>query len=235
MSATSEWALWIGLALAAIGLAFAVAAVAAVERRKRRRALHEMLQHALVESVFAETEVSASLRRRLSRRSQLLAWLQVHERLAGEMAGECRRVASELHLDRTVRELIAGRSRRGRIIGAIAAGRLLLEDQTDALRALSERGDSLEAFAAIDALVHIEGTDVLGTYLLRLLGDARRPWAEVRDVALLYNGPQLEQALHAIARAQVEAQDQRLQDRLSHLEAVSSARAAEAAEHMTAA
>lgn len=234
MSAISEWALWIGIALAVVGLAFALAAIVAVERRKRRRTLHEALQHALVEAVFTEAEVPVSLRRQLSDRSQLLAWLQVHERLAGEMATECRSVAVRMGLDRTVSMLLNGRSRRGRIVGAIAAGRLLLADEAQALRTLSERGDALEAFAAIDALVHIEGADALGTHLLRLLGDARRPLAEVRDVALLYNSAQLQQALRDIAHAQIGAPDRRVQDRLSHLEAVSHARAAEAAEQLAA-
>ena len=216
MSAISEWALWIGVALAAVGLAFALAAIVAVERRKRRRTLHEALQHALVESVFTEAEVPVSLRRQLSHRSQLLAWLQVHERLAGEMANECRSVALRMGLDRTVGMLLNGRSRRGRIVGAIAAGRLLLADRVQALRTLSEQGDALEAFAAIDALVHIEGTDALGIHLLRLLGDARRSLTQVRDVALLYNGAQLQQALQAVAHAQIGMPDQRVQDRLSH-------------------
>lgn len=233
MSTISEWALWIGVALAAIGLAFALAAIAAVERRKRRRALHEALQHALVESVFTEAEVPAALRRQLSNRSQLLAWLQVHERLAGEMASECRSVANRMGLNRTVTLLLRSSSRRGRVLGAIAAGRLQRVDEVDTLRALSERGDALEAFAAIDALVHIEGSDTLGTHLLRLLGDSRRPLTEVRDVALLHNGAQLQQALHDIARTQVGALSQQVQERLSHLEAVSSARAAEAADHLT--
>lgn len=233
MSTISEWALWIGVALAAIGVAFALAAIAAVERRKRRRALHETLQHALVESVFTEAEVPASLRRQLSDRSQLLAWLQVHERLAGEMATECRSVAIRMGLDRTVASFLRSSSRRGRVLGAIAAGRLRLVAEIDMLRALSERGDALEAFAAIDALVHIEGSDTLGTHLLRLLGDTRRPLAEVRDVALLHDDAQLQHALREIARTQVGTLSRQVQERLSHLEAVSSARAAEAADQLT--